>query len=290
LEFDNDVGWGGFWAIQPAWNFNMLSADLSTDGSLNGHNTETTTFLLRNLLLNDQFKAAFVNRFCDLLNTTFLPSNTIARINSHAAVLDPEMAEHTSRWRAPASLTDWRNNVQYSRDFANRRPAAIRQHLTSQFALSPSATVRLAVSPQGTGWLQVNTIKTAATTTAPWTGTYFRDVPLTFTAQPLLGYRFAGWGGAVGVAAPSFETQLHGDFTLTAYFAPEQVNLVVTFSNSELLLTAEGTANAITVLETSSDLHNWQPIGTMTLDSTGHGVRSMPFDSESFFYRLRLGN
>jgi hypothetical protein len=288
LEFDNDVGWGGFWAVQPAWNFNMLSADLSTDGSLNGHNTETTTFLLRNLVLNDQFKAAFINRFCDLLNTTFVPSNTIARINSHAAVLDPEMAEHTLRWRAPGSLTEWRNNVQASRDFANRRPAAIRQHLTSQFALSTGATVRLAVSPPGTGWLQVNTIKTGASTTAPWTGSYFRDIPLTFTAQPLLGYRFAGWDGAPGVAAPSFETQLHGDFTLTAYFEPEQMNLVVTLSNSELLLTADGAANAITVLETSTDLHNWQPVGTMTLDSTGRGVRSMPFDSESFFYRLRL--
>src|SRR3569832_2073170 len=72
LQFDNDVGWGGFWAIQPAWNFNMLVADLSTDGSLNGHNTEVTTFLLRNLILNTEFKSDFINRFCDLLYTTFL--------------------------------------------------------------------------------------------------------------------------------------------------------------------------------------------------------------------------
>jgi hypothetical protein len=290
LQFDNDVGWGGFWAIQPAWDFNMLVADLSTDGSLNGHNTETTTFLLRNLILNQEFKTDFINRFCDLLNSTFLPANTIARINAHAAVLEAEMTEHTLRWRAPGSLTEWHNNVQYLRDYANRRPAAIRSHLTSKFGLSPTTQIQLSVSNPQAGRLRVSTLEITNTISAPWVGTYFKDLPVPFTALPATGYKFAGWNGLVGVTTNSVTLQLPGPLILTAMFEPQPVTLAATIENSALQLSAHGLTNQLCSLLRSLDLNAWQEIGVVTFDENGNAAQELAVDpmAPPTFFQLRI--
>ena len=80
-------------------------------------------------MLNDAFKRDFINRFADLLNTTFVPSHLIDRINQMAAEISPEMAEHIRRWRAPGSVTEWNNNVQVLRTFALNRPGNARQQI-----------------------------------------------------------------------------------------------------------------------------------------------------------------
>ncbi|HUS37487.1 MAG TPA: CotH kinase family protein [Verrucomicrobiae bacterium] len=290
LQFDNDVGWGGFWAIQPADQFNMLAADLATDGSLNGHNTEVTTFLLRKLITNTEFKTDFINRFCDLLNSTFVPTNTIARINAHAAVLDREMNEHTLRWRAPSSITEWRNNVQYLRDYANRRPAAIRSHLKSKFILSDTTQVQLSISNPKAGRLRVSTLDITNFPATPWSGTYFKDLPIPFTAIPAPGYKFAGWNGLLGVDTNSVTLQIRGPTTLTALFEPETIALNATIANAALQISASGLTNQICTLESSTDLQNWQVTGTVTFAADGKALQEIAFDPgmSPLFFRLRV--
>jgi hypothetical protein len=290
LQFDNDVGWGGFWAVQPAYNFNMLAADLATDGSLNGHNTEVTTFLLRNLILNGEFKTDFVHRFYDLMNSVFLPTNTIARINSHAAVLDPEMAEHIARWRQPGSITEWRNNVQYLRDYASRRPAAIRSHLKSRFALSDTALVQASVSNPKAGRIRVSTLDITNSPTAPWSGTYVKDLAIPFAAIPSPGYKFIGWEGLLGVTAPSVTLQLRGPTSITAVFAPETIALTATKTNSALFLSARGLTNHTCVIERSTDLKTWIQIGSLHFNATGTASQELPINPNAppLYFKLRV--
>ena len=223
LQFDNDVGFGGFAAVPPAWAFNMLAYDLEPNGPwtqypLNDHNNPTTTYLLRALMLNDAFKRDFINRFADLLNTTFVPSHLIDRINQMAAEISPEMAEHIRRWRAPGSVTEWNNNVQVLRTFALNRPGNARQQIVGYFGLRGTANLSLAVSDTNYGSIKLNTITVAAPTNAPWAGVYFKDNPITLSALPKPGYRFSGWQGILGVNTNTMTILLNGDWALTALF------------------------------------------------------------------------
>jgi hypothetical protein len=224
LSFDGDVAWGGFWSESPAWQFNMLAAELSTDGSLHGHNTEESTLLLRRLTTCPQFRRDFVNRFQDLLNTTFLPSNTLARIEQLSSTLAPEMEEHIRRWRAPGSVAEWRNNIDQLRNFARRRPAFAREQLRQQFHLQPSCRVVVNVSPPGGGTVRVNTLSLPvgqaddASGTNAWSGLYFKQHPISLEARAAASFRFDGWLGATNSVSTSLEFAPEKDCAVTARF------------------------------------------------------------------------
>jgi hypothetical protein len=219
LQFDNDVGWGGFWAEQPAWEFNMLKADLTPNASLHGHNNATTTFLLRRLMANPDFRRDFIIRCCDLLNSVFQPTHTIERIDRMAAELEPEIDEHTRRWRAPSSLKQWQDNIEYMRTFARERPAYMQQHLKQHFRLRDPVKLTMASTHPDQGRIQVNSLHITAPLHAPWTGLYFQDMPITITATPAPGYHFTGWQNQPDLNTPSLELSLTEDVTLTAEFA-----------------------------------------------------------------------
>ncbi len=290
LQFDNDVGWGGFWAEQPAWAYNMLAADLSVDGRLNGHNNEVTTFLLRRLMLNPDFQRDFLNRFADLLNTVLLPTNTLAHIDGFAAALAPEMAEHCQRWLAPASLTAWQNAVEYLREYARRRPDFCRQHLQACFKLPGDAALSLSVDPPASGRLRLNSLELGFVDHARWQGRYFLGNPIHLTALPEPGYRFVGWAGLPGVITNRVQVMLHGDWAVTAQFAPSasvaarlQVQTTAPGGLRVLILATPGTQ---WVLQQSRDLHDWLPVATVTLNAQGVAEVSVQRESgPACYYR-----
>lgn len=220
LQFDNDVGWGGFWAQQPPWSFDMLEAASSSTGSLYGHNDATRTYLLRRLLDNGLFVTNFVTRFCDLLNTVYTPKHTLRRIDEFAAALEPEMAEHTARWRTPSSLEEWRNNVQVLRDFASRRPAFARSHLSRKFGLGEVVRLSLLSTLPVEGKFAVNSVNVSVLPDQAWNGSYFAGFPLTVTAPGFSGFLFAGWKGSFKSATNRLQIVPKGDLTLEAVYKP----------------------------------------------------------------------
>jgi CotH kinase protein len=221
LLFDCDVAWGGFWSQQPAWRFNMLAADLTPDGSLHGHNTDATTFLLRHLAQSAEFRRDFINRFQDLLNTTFLPSNTLARIDELASVLAPEMEEHIGRWRSPPFFAEWQRNVRDLRIYGLNRPQYAREQLRKQFGLPSSCALVLAVTPDQGGTIRLNTLSICSGASPPWTGLYFKDHPLILEAQPSPGFQFQAWDGLPDGQARLVTLSLTGDLALRARFVPD---------------------------------------------------------------------
>lgn len=277
LQFDNDVGWGGFWAEQPAWQFNMLSAVLTPDGGLHGHANEATTFLLRQLVGSPEFREAFVNRFCDLLNSTFLPAHTRERIDSWRAVLAPEMAEHIRRWRSPASVALWESNVQYLRNYADQRPLPMRNHLALQFGLGATANLSLSVNNPEHGSIRVNTLLVTAPPEAPWTGGYFQQHPIELTAEAAPGFRFAGWDGLPGLANSSVRLVLHGDSTIGARFVgdpgiPLRLELPEPGPNGALRFGITGAPGISCDIEISTDLSQWVRQVSLLLDAEGHAA------------------
>lgn len=81
------------------------------------------------LLNNPDFKANFIARFRQQLQTNLQPDSVIMLIDQMQAVIAPEIKEHIRRWRAIPSYEAWQKNVAGMRDFARRRPAIMLQQL-----------------------------------------------------------------------------------------------------------------------------------------------------------------
>ena len=228
LIFDQDVGYGGFWQqpLAAPWTFNMLAYNLEPAGPWqhyqpgNDHNHPVLTFQLRAMLTNPDFKRAFINRFADLMNSTLSASRMTNFIARMASEISPEMAEHCRRWRAPADWPAWTNNVAWLHRFATNRATFARQHLTNQFALRGTPDVTLRVNDTNAGVIRWSTLTVNAPTNAPWTGVYFRDNAVTFSAPAFNGYRFKNWTGLAGPTATNATNTLtlSGNLSLTANF------------------------------------------------------------------------
>jgi hypothetical protein len=295
LQFDNDVGWGGFWAEQPAWSYDMLSADLTPDGRLHEHNGEVTTFLLRRLMRNDAFRRAFLNRFADLLNDVFLPANTRAQVRQLALSLEPEMAEHTRRWGVPGSLADWQAAVAYLDTFAQLRPDYCRQHLQNHFQLPGTVRVTVEISSTGNDAVRLNTLRVLDADGNGWRGTYFRGLPLPVRAEPAPQHRFVRWIGPLATAAPATTLTPTADVTVQAVFttalpSPPRVETIRSAVGGWIEIAGRSDPFQTLGLESSLDLRTWREEAWAVTagDGTARFTVPRPADDAPRFFRLRL--
>lgn len=222
MMYDLDQGFG----LSGASPYTHDTLVWATAPGTNVYNT-VNSFLLRSLLANETFKHDFINHFADLLNTAFLTDRMVQRINEMQAALSPEMQEHIDRYGKPTSITVWENSVQVMRTFAENRPFYQRQHLISYFGLSGTANVTLNVSDPQQGKIQISSLLIDENTVGlvgvpyPWTGIYFKDVPLPITAVSNPGYRFVGWQGDVVSSDETITVTLTADLSITAVFEPD---------------------------------------------------------------------
>jgi len=222
---DADMGFGLWDGI--GYDLNMLIQATDENGPA-WPNPDWSTFLFRSLLKNQRFQEAFILRFCDLLNTAFLPHRTRALISANAERLRPYLDLHMRRWQRPADLEEWESHLEGMLTFCDLRPVRQRQQLRAFFQLGDPTTVTLQVSDPGQGHIRLNTLSLRAGTAGvagqpyPWTGAYFPDIPLTLEAIPAPGYRFSHWSGSAGDSNARI-TLLPGQAPvfLTAHFEPE---------------------------------------------------------------------
>ncbi len=173
-----------------------LSSRKMTGGSEPG-------FLINQLWANMGFRNHFVQRYADLLNTTFRPERTAALIRQWADAIEPEMEKHFRRWGRSTTTAQWRAAVENALvEYCAARHAVSWGHLDDHFALggTGSLTVRNADAAGTGGHLVVNGMPIdgrtdGVTNRAEWTGTYFRSLPVLVTAAADPGYVFDGWAG-----------------------------------------------------------------------------------------------
>ncbi|MBE0544701.1 MAG: CotH kinase family protein [Verrucomicrobia bacterium] len=174
--------------------------------------------LFTRLLENAEFRYQVINAFADQMNTTFLPDWVNLVSETVYQELLPELREHNARWNG--------NIGPQSTAFAEQRPAFMRQHIAEVFNLSGTATVTLNVADSRQGKVQINSLLLDEHTVGiqgdpyPWSGTYFKDVPILIRALPAAGHRFSGWAG-MEASEPELLVTLTEDLTLTALFEPD---------------------------------------------------------------------
>ncbi|MCC5916361.1 MAG: CotH kinase family protein [Cryomorphaceae bacterium] len=215
LMFDTDHGFG--WTGDSSWTHNSLERASSSVG--------WSRVLLYKLFDNTEFKHRFINRYADMLNTTFRPSRVNALIDQYEAAIADEVPNHQNRW---GTLNNWGDNVLGMKKFADERPAFARDHIREKFNISGNdVTLTLDVSNNQHGFVKINTIKIIEETPGvdfnpyPWSGLYFNDIPITIKAIAKPGFVFTHWSGDISGTDPEINITPTSNMEFIANFGFE---------------------------------------------------------------------
>ena len=199
IMYDTDFGFGPWWN----WgNFNENTLDFALYPDGNGWpNPSWSTLLFRRLLTNIGFRNQFINRYADELNTRFLSTNVVNHIYSIYNTIEPEILAHFYRWRDDPSvgydIPDPQGHVGFyvwaMTNFANERPAIVKEHIKEQFELPDYHELTITNPSTDQGFVNVN--DNLNIQESSWSGDYFETVPVTLKAVPELGYEFSHWSG-----------------------------------------------------------------------------------------------
>lgn len=222
MMHDTDFGLGNY--VRPP-SFNSLAPALSTAPSV-----AASTLLMRKLLENPSYKNYFINRFADLLNSTFLENRVVPMLNEIQNRMAPEIPRHTARWKDPSSLAGWNVHVNTIRKFLSERRPFVRKHIAQYFSLDTNlASVRLQVDDTAKGWIQINTLAIKrgtdgiGQTAYPWQGRYFKGIPVQLKAVPLPGFQFSHWTGVSDSLLANLHLLLEDSISITAHFIEENI-------------------------------------------------------------------
>jgi hypothetical protein len=185
IMYDTDFGFG--YKGSTAYSFNTLDYALIPD-SPSGANRAWATLLFRRMVTNTGFRNEFVNQYADRINRNFSAERVSFVIDSIINIYQPEMGDHLTRW----SLTMDKLLSSYSivKTFALNRPEYARSQLRTKFGLGEPLQIKVEINQPGLGTVRVNSIIPYK---FPFTGIYFKDLPIKLTAIPSPGYKFVRW-------------------------------------------------------------------------------------------------
>lgn len=179
--YDTDFG---FDCGYSEYTNNIFDFVTATDGDSYPNGPEHT-LLLRSLLENDNFRAAFINRMVTLLSMNFESSRVTARLNLLQDAISAELERDRKRWSFSKGYMD--SQLKKARDFAVSRGKIIVEELREHFGLGATAPVSLNV--EGAGKILVHGLPLDRNSL---TVEFFTDVEVTLSAQDMTG-TFVGW-------------------------------------------------------------------------------------------------
>jgi hypothetical protein len=185
IIYDTDFGFS-IWENY-AYTFNTLEYALNPAGP-DWPNPPWSTLLFRRMMSNPGFKNEFVNQYADRINTNFTSQKVNATIDSLKEIFLPEIGDHLIRWGM--DYNNWQNNYNIIKNYATFRPAYARNHLKSVLGLGEQLNIKIEINTPGTGKVKVNSV---IPDRYPFTGVYFKDLPIKLTAIPAPGYKFVRW-------------------------------------------------------------------------------------------------
>lgn len=147
-------------------------------------------------LMKDQtYKKNFINRLADLMNSSYLPENTIGIAQSIYDASYSEMRAEYVRWgggeaQANNRMSQYQSNMATFKSELTNRSNTVRNNIVSNFKLAGKYNIELQVQPEDAGVIQINTISPEE---YPWSGVYFAGNPIRMEAKGMGNYVFDGW-------------------------------------------------------------------------------------------------
>ena len=143
---------------------------------------------------NDDYYQYFINRYADVMNTSYRIERLLAIEEGYFERWVIEMPNEYQRWgdpwNVPSSMSSFiENHLDFQEDLICKSEVVWDQ-VQDVFDLNGQVTVTLNVMPAGAGVIQINTITPQD---LPWDGIYFHGVPVSITAVAFEGYQFINW-------------------------------------------------------------------------------------------------
>ncbi|MBL0258119.1 MAG: CotH kinase family protein [Bacteroidetes bacterium] len=249
MLYDTDFGFG----LQGSVNDDRLA--IARNPASFSHSSEMFDAMLK----NPTFKKYFINRYADLINTNYLPSNVNAVLHQFQDSMAYDMPAHFAKWGN--NMSTWQTNINGVMSFVNARPTIMRDNIKTDFSLAGKVTLTLQTSPAGSGRIEISTI---TPTTYPWSGVYFNGNPVTITAIPNPGYTFDHWRSNVTISSNNPNQSVTYNFTandvITAYFTGSAAVPKITIS--EFNYNADSALNA-------GDWMELKNFGSQSVDISG---------------------
>lgn len=181
--YDLDFGFGNDYSEYKDMNiFDFVTSDEGPSWP----NGPENTLLLRRLLENDGFKAAFINRMMVLLSMNFEGKRVRARLSALLVEIGPEEVRDQTRWNLRQS---WMiHNLAHMESFAEERQAVVRNEMREHFELDEPTLVTL--KSQGKGRILVHGLSLDSDSLSI---EFFKGFEVTISAQATDGGVFSGW-------------------------------------------------------------------------------------------------
>lgn len=189
---------------------------------------------------NEKFRNYFINRFADVMNTSY---QTDKLLETEQGIFDqvyPEMPNEYAKWgdpwNVPGQMTDFYNRHMQFRDELTCRSPQVRDDIQANFSLPQQVDVTLNVFPANAGKIKISTI---TPDTYPWNGIYFDGVPIQVEAINNWGWLFSYWG-TDPLIADEFndtfnDTLTNASANFTAYFV-EDLSVINGTDHSDFMI------------------------------------------------------
>ena len=199
--------------------------------------------IFNRMLLNNEFKCQFANRYDDLINTIFQPSNFNQVSNELKNQISSAIPDHINLWANQGgglnSFSQWSNAISSISSYNSARIATARLHINQSLNLQGQRTVQLDVYPPSTGKINISTITPDF---YPWNGVYHGGCPVNITAIPDSGFTFSHWEnnpiinnmGSTAHEQPEIVgANLNSNYTFKAFFTTCDNSIDVSIENVE---------------------------------------------------------
>lgn len=210
ILYDTDFGLNLF---NPFGHFNNTLAFALEPNGPEWPNPPWSTELFRGLVSNESFRIKLVNRFADFMNSRYTTENIRNIVSQKTEELEDEMIRHYARWNA--NIGEWYNQINRINQFADLRPAQMKNHIRNQFNLPDVHRITINNSENEKGYVIISTL---TINDELWSGEYFENNPYSISAIANPGYRFSHWTGSVNSSNPALSINMTNDMTLIPHF------------------------------------------------------------------------
>ena len=259
ILFDMDVGMGRHgWTKAHFDNFNWRL-----------ENPDSNKFIdiIVSLFDNENYRNYFVNRYADLMNTTFTIENFTKETQNTIDEIDEEMKRHFGKWTWPGHDVWHEERLPGLFTFIEERPENQREFIRQYFELENTVELQINTFPKGAGLVKINTITPEI---LPWKGHYYNGVPVTLTIVPNNGFTFKNWESIHTIldqnSSETISYNFEKDDEITAYFEAE-------FEGVNLSASPNPFQNNIELEFTLDKISN---VDVYLYDSIGRLLRSFP--------------
>ena len=143
------------------------------------------------LMQNSEFKAKFINRYMDLLNTDLSFETMGEVLNQIAEEIKPVVPEQKQRWNYTLDLASWQNEINWIKAHMAARTSqdpAISGITKGLNALANASRAQLAITEPDNGSITLNGMDLTYSESV-WSGTYYAGFEQTVKAAAAPGYK-----------------------------------------------------------------------------------------------------